>query len=149
MGGTMRPLLKKFTLLSLFLLMVPACQSEEAAPTPTSRAQVVIDITSGVPSPQWELAAAEVEELAQLLSALPPENPIALYDGLGYRGFVITMTSPQRVIRVQNGHVAVEQGGANQTFADTDQLLEKWLLSISKPHVEPQLYSTLEEAIEK
>jgi hypothetical protein len=126
-----------------------ACNSPEVTQSPTSRAQVEIDITSGLPPPNWELAPSEVEELEQTLSTLPPENVTSFFDGLGYRGFVITMTSPQRVIRVQDGHVLVEQGGTHQTYADTDQLLEKWLLSLSKPHIEPRLYTSLEETIRK
>ena len=138
------------TFLCIFLLIpLLACHSDEVTPMPVSRAQVEIDITSGLPSPKWELASSEVELLEQALNDLTPEDFTSFFDGLGYRGFVITMTSPQRDIRVQNGHVLVEQGGTRQTYADTDKRLEKWLLSVSKPHVEPQLYSLLEEEIGK
>lgn len=138
----------KLTCLCLFLLMASlACQSAEVTPTPASRAQVAVDITSGVPSPTWELAPAEVAVLEQALSDLSPEEFTSFFDGLGYRGFVITMTSPQRVIRVQHGQVLVEQGGLQQTYVDAGNQLEKWLLSVSKPHIEPQLYLLLAEEI--
>lgn len=141
-------MIKRLLFIPIFLLLfVSACDSQETTPSPTSQAQVEVDITSGLPSPTWELTSSEVEELAQILKDLSPEAFTPFFDGLGYRGFVITMTSPNRRIRVQNGHVLVEQGGIQKTYADTDNQLEKWLLGVSKPHVEPQLYSLLAEAI--
>jgi hypothetical protein len=129
------------------LIFLLACHKDEMASTPVSSAQIEIDITSGVPSPKWELAPSEVAELEQALDNLSPEEFSSFFDGLGYRGFVIRLTSPPRFIRVQNGYVLVEQGGVETTYVDSENQLEKWLLSISKPHIEPQLYSLLEENI--
>lgn len=131
----------------LLLIFLVACHKDEMTPTPVSSGQIEIDITSGVPSPQWELAPSEVAELEQALDNLSPEEFASFFDGLGYRGFVITLDSPPRFIRVQNGYVLVQQGGIEKTYVDPENQLEKWLLSISKPHLEPQLYSLLEENI--
>jgi hypothetical protein len=143
-------LFNKPILLGLFLTFsLFACHSPEAIPSPSEQAQVEIDITSGLPSPKWELAPPEIEVLEQTLLALPAASPTPFFDGLGYRGFVITISSPERRIRVQDGHVLVEEAGVAATFVDSNNQLEKWLLSLSKSHVEPQLFAYLEEAIGK
>jgi hypothetical protein len=141
-------LFHKLTLCVFLLFSVLACRStDDMTPTPTSQAEVEIDITSGLPSPKWTLSDSEVEVLEQTLGGLPSSDSTSFFDGLGYRGFVITFTSSERLIRVQNGHVLVEEAGAQKTYVDTDNQLEKWLLGVSKPHIEPQMYSLLEENI--
>ncbi|MBE2222458.1 MAG: hypothetical protein IAF02_13000 [Anaerolineae bacterium] len=106
-------------------------------------------MTSGVPAPNWMLGASEIETLTQLLNDLPATDAPSLFDGLGYRGFVITLTAPERLIRVQDGYVVVEQNGSQKAYVDTDNQIETWLLTASKPHIEPQLYVFLEESIGK
>ncbi len=137
-------------LLLTLLLTASSCHTASGytmTPKPPRQTQVSVDITSGLPPPSWRLAQAEIENLEQLLDTLAPVTSAPLFEGLGYRGFVITSAAPQRLIRVQGGYVQIEENGAQQTFADTDKRLEQWLVGMSQPHVEPQLYSFLKAAV--
>ena len=104
-------------------------------------------MTSGMPPPKWVLNSEEVQTIEQTLSTLTPTDSASFFDGLGYRGFVIQFKSPDRFVRVQSGYVLIEENGLQQTFVDVDNQLELWLLNVSKPHIEPELYSFLEEGI--
>ena len=140
----------KLILWALFLLSLSACRSTpDMTPVPTNLGEVEVDITSGTLPPKWTLSLAEVETIEQALSALPATDFASFFDGLGYRGFVIRLNSPERRIRVQNGYVLIDENGLQKRYVDTDNQLEKWLLGASKPHIEPQLYSFLEESIGK
>lgn len=110
---------------------------------------ISIDLTSGMPPPEWLLNTEEVETIEQTLSALPLTDAASFFDGLGYRGFLIQLQSPERLIRIQNGYVLIDEGGSQKMYIDENNQFEKWLLDISKTHIEPQLYSVLEEDIGK
>lgn len=136
--------------LLLLLLLVSACspiRDMASIPINPNEVEVEIDITSGMPAPKWLLNPEEVKAAEQALSALPPTDSASFFDGLGYRGFVIQFKSPDRFVRVQNGYVLIEENGLQKTYVDTDNQLEQWLLDASKPHIEPELYSFLEEGI--
>lgn len=134
----------------LLVLFVSACSPTHditSVSTNSNEVGVEIDMTSGMPPPKWVLNSEEVQTIEQTLSALTPTNSASLFDGLGYRGFVIQFKSPDRLVRVQSGYVLIEENGLQQTYIDVDNQLELWLLNISKPHIEPELYSFLEEGI--
>jgi hypothetical protein len=132
----------------LLLLLVSACSpTRDMTSVPINPNEVEIDITSGMPAPKWSLNPEEVKALEQALSALTPTDSASFFDGLGYRGFVIQFKSPSRFVRVQNGYVLIEENGLQKTYVDADNQLELWLLDASKPHIEPELYSFLEEGI--
>ena len=132
----------------LLLLFLSACSAtSNMTPVPTNPSVVEIDVTSGMPSPKWTLSDSEVEVIEQSLTALPPADSASLFDGLGYRGFVVSLHSPERLVRVQGGYISIEEEGSQKIYIDTDHQLEKWLLEASRPHIEPELYSFLEEGI--
>jgi hypothetical protein len=56
---------------------------------------VVLDVFSGRPNPSWELGTDESEDLFKQLSGLPyaDTDKAGFSDGLGYRGFIITVTN--------------------------------------------------------
>ena len=55
---------------------------------------IELDVFSGRPNPSWELSPSESGELYQQLSPLPEtdKNKSVFNDGLGYRGFVISVS---------------------------------------------------------
>ncbi len=134
----------------LLLLALSSCRStHDMSSVPTNSTAVEIEMTSGMPSPKWLLSPAEVAAMEQTLRTLPATDSASLFDGLGYRGFVIRLNAPERLIRVQNGYVVVEEGGLQKSYVDADHQLEQWLLDASKAHIEPALFSSLAEEIGK
>jgi hypothetical protein len=94
------------------------------------------------------LTAAETETLLQQIAALPPVDAPALFDGLGYRGFLIFIGS--QTAWVQAGYVVVEEGdNRTASYRDVDNQLEKWPLNSAQPRITPELYNFLEEGIGK
>lgn len=149
-GTTILRMLIKLALLVFTLLVMAACRPfSGVSPSSTSRNEVEIDITSGLPSPSWTLTQLQSEDLEEMLSDLPPTDTASFFDGMGYRGFVITMRAPDRLIRVQQGFVQVEANQTVQAFLDPDYQLERWLVKASQPHIEPQLYSLLADGLER
>jgi hypothetical protein len=135
----------------LFFCFMSACGTAtgETTPMPMTTAVVTADMTSGVPSPTWILTPAEVEMATQTLASLEATRAVSLFDGLGYRGFIIQFSTPERFVRVQNGYVLIEdeEAGVQEMYVDADNQLEKWLLDTGRPHLEPELYSFLKEGI--
>lgn len=133
----------------LLLLLVSACSptNDMTSTTIPNEVEVEIDITSGMPAPKWLLSPEEVKAVEQALGTLTPTDSASFFDGLGYRGFVIQFSSPDRLVRVQDGYVLIEENGLQKTYVDHDNQLEQWLLDASKPHIEPELYSFLLEGI--
>jgi hypothetical protein len=150
-----RPLNRLICAGLLALIFASGCGAPIApmpvAPTPVApkrSARALIDVTSGLPSPEWSLTAAETEMLIQQIAALPPIDAPALFDGLGYRGFLIFLGS--QTVRVQSGYVVAEDGNnVIKSYRDVDNQLEKWLLNSARPHIAPEFYDFLEEGIGK
>jgi hypothetical protein len=147
----MNPPVNRLICAGLLALIFASGCSASVAPTPVAAnqsARALIDITSGLPSPEWSLTAVEAETFSQQIAALPPVDAPALFDGLGYRGFLIFIGS--QTVRVQSGYVVVEDGNhGTKSYRDVDNQLEKWLLTSAQPHIAPELYDLLEEGIGK
>lgn len=93
------------------------------------KVSVELDVFSGRPNPSWELNASESGELLKQLSPLPEEdkNKAEFFDGLGYRGFVISVRdelkpSSQPVIyRVYKGFILAN----DKVFSDKNSVEKK------------------------
>lgn len=93
------------------------------------KVSVVLDVFSGRPNPSWELDPSESGELLQQLSPLPEtdKNKSVFNDGLGYRGFVISVTgadaatSLPATIRVYKGFVLMNE----KVFSDQHSVEKK------------------------
>jgi hypothetical protein len=95
------------------------------------KVSIELDVFSGRPNPSWELNPPESGELLKQLSLLPEadNNKDAFFDGLGYRGFVISVRdelkpSSQPVIyRVYKGFILAN----DKVFSDKNSLEKKLL----------------------
>lgn len=81
----------KNALLFLLLPVVVACASNKTKQQ--MKVSVELDVFSGRPNPSWELNTSESGELLKELSLLPEveKNKAEFFDGLGYRGFIISV----------------------------------------------------------
>ena len=92
---------------------------------------VELDIFSGSPNPSWTLTPDESKKLMNLLDSLPEVPKKEPDDGLGYRGFILNLTSektdaPPRRVHIFNGIIAIDSG-TKKYYRDLHGL-EKWLL---------------------
>lgn len=58
---------------------------------PSMKIAVELDVFSGRPNPGWVLENKDAEELNRLLQNLPARKTSAPAEGLGYRGFIVTI----------------------------------------------------------
>lgn len=93
---------------------------------------LTLQIFSGRPNPVWKLSAAERTELMKRLDALPPGTQAVSDGGLGYSGFLLTITpdgqSTYQVLVFQ-GLVSIESDSLKD-YRDIHGL-EKWLLQLA------------------
>lgn len=94
---------------------------------------VVLDVFSGRPNPSWELDPSESRELLRQLSLLPEadKNKAEFFDGLGYRGFVITVQpadnagSSPTIYRVFKGFILMNDKVFSDNSAVEKKLMEQ------------------------
>ena len=103
---------------------------------------VTLDIFSGRPNPEWNLAEGQVAALAeQILAALasPPLKERLTADGLGYRGFTVASDDSRipRNVRVYRGVAAI--GDASRAMPG----MERFLLATAGDAIPPELRDDL------
>ena len=110
------------------------------------RAEVELDIFSGMPNPTWSLTNAEADSFVKQLAALPRTSARELAGNLGYRGFVVHVTqeADTEVIRVQSGNVHISQRATNVYLYDEGRKLERWLLNTGRPHLKNEIFQIAE-----
>lgn len=128
----------------------PACSAPLAEGAGEARPVVQADVFSGRPNPEWALESGETSELRHLLGRLRgAERPGRLYDGLGYRGFVVFGTEGVipgcDELRVQAGQVVAHCGGGDRWFADPDRALERWLAETAEGRTEADVARMLRQ----
>jgi len=103
-----------------------ACSSNKAKQQ--MKISIELDVFSGRPNPFWELNPSESGELLKELSPLPEadKNKAEFFDGLGYRGFVITVheadtTSSPAKYRVYKGFILANE----KVYSDTNSVEKK------------------------
>jgi hypothetical protein len=110
-----------------------------------ARVQVELDIFSGMPNPTWVLTDAEADRFLEKLAAMPRISAAGLSGNLGYRGFILQVTqgADTQWVRIQRGIVQISNDA--QIYAgDEGRELERWVLNTGKPHLEPELFQTVE-----
>lgn len=116
---------------------------------------IELDIFSGRPNPSWELTPAESASFLQQLRALPRAGAGQPEEGLGYRGLIVTGTAGALIDSfttvVVSGGLVVGQHpqGGTQTWLDTGRSLERWLARTGKPHLDPDIYTQVTQALQR
>jgi hypothetical protein len=113
----------KTALLLLILSGCITCSSNKVKQQ--MKISVELDVFSGRPNPSWELSPSESGELFKQLSPLPEAdtNKSAFFDGLGYRGFVISVhgadtTASPVIYRVFKGFILMN----DKVFSDKNSV---------------------------
>lgn len=110
-------------------------------------ARVSVDLFSGREAPSWALSDEDARALRESMDALP-EGKRALPDpGLGYRGFTVTWADGARAT-VYRDVVQVVEGGRTRLHEDAPRAVESRLLSASKAHLDPQLFSMVSSQVQ-
>lgn len=114
-----------------------------------TRAEVELDIFSGMPNPSWTLTAAEAEGLVKRLDLLAPAPARELSGRLGYRGFIVQLHQGQQqtLLRIQDGVVQVSETTTLGYVLDQGRTLERWLLNTGLPHLAPEVAEIAERAL--
>jgi hypothetical protein len=107
--------------------------------------QIELDIFSGRPNPTWELDDSEVDQLLGLMAQRSQEAGRGFdIGGLGYRGFILTVTGQQSGMfdqaHVFRGVIKLTLGASVTYVRDHDREVEYWLLDTAKRHVSEELY---------
>lgn len=116
-----------------------AAQRNEATMT---KPQLEVDLYSGRPNPKGELAEDALRSLSALLGALAATEPVTMFDGLGYRGLVVTFTGKddgQKVtLRIYKGVIERRAGAATTYLADPERQAARLLLKATRQWLEPE-----------
>jgi hypothetical protein len=114
-----------------------------------ARAEVELDIYSGMPNPTWALSNEDASTLATSLASLPRTSDQRLHANLGYRGFIIRLTqgTTAQEVRVQSGIVQVAERGGLFYARDNSRALERWLLTTGRAYVKPERFEELERQL--
>lgn len=106
--------------------------------------QVEADVFSGRPNPRWTPDAAAAREFSRRLGELPAAAAAPAFEGLGYRGLVVTgLEGECGEVRVHGGRAWAECGGETRTLADAGRSLERWLLATGEGRLEPATLALL------
>lgn len=115
------------------------------------QAKVTLNVFSGRRDPTWSLSKEQAESLLSIVKELPACDQRKFFDGLGYRGFQVTMSRPiterRSKVTVYRGRVRYDDGGNVKYLADEDRQIEQLLLKSGSPHLKPGLYKTIERQI--
>jgi hypothetical protein len=112
--------------------------------------QVELDIFSGRENPTWSLTTDQAATVRQKLSNLPdnPNPSPDIFNGLGYRGFLLNDTIDRRVINVWRETVIICQGSTRSPKVDRERQLEQLLLLTARSHLEPELFRWVQTQID-
>ena len=96
---------------------------------------VEIKLFSGRPNPSWLLENGEAKNLNDLLQNLPlnkNDQPMNVMDGLGYKGFILTITEndTEKTVYVFSNMISTQEKEI-KIFVDENKV-EKKLLQVAK-----------------
>jgi len=114
--------------------------------------QVELDVFSGRVNPTWQLSSNEGEEFLRLFQALPEAARGAIWNGLGYRGMVVTV---ERVtvagfesFKCSRGIVVGRRPGSEKLFMDRNRALERWLFGTSRGRIDEEIRAVVAQELE-
>lgn len=154
---------RKFTLLFILAaLMLAACGAADApgnaaefsSEADDPQTTVELDVFSGLPNPVWSLSDDQTLELVRLLGDLPEcDRPVSRFDGLGYRGFLVSLVAPESrtvtMLRAASGVVELGDDAGKTCYLDADHQVEKWLLESGHGILSEELYTEIWDTLNK
>ena len=122
-----------FVLATSVVWTMLACRGFDHHSAQGGSLQVELDAFSGQPNPRWELTADESAEfLAQFQKLNRASSSGTAFEGLGYRGFLVTGSVESLrgydTVKLYGGKVIAQAGDRAESFEDPDRRLERWLL---------------------
>lgn len=115
-------------------------------------ARVTLDVYSGRKNPSWSLSKGQAESLLSIVRGLPDSEPGDFFDGLGYRGFQVSLPHPEKggrgELTVYRGRVRYDDGGNVKYLADKERRLEELLLKSGGPYLTPGLHKAMEREVQ-
>ena len=123
-----------------------------ATPANVKNAKVTLQIFSGRENPSWSLSEKQIDELLRLLNNLPKAEPVDFQDGLGYSGFLVTLTEnttgKTQEIVAYKGQILYKTAAADAYFADRDRRMEIFLLKSGDSNLDDKLSESIKDEIE-
>lgn len=107
--------------------------------------EIELLVFSGRENPRWVLTDVETRQLTRLVDALPPGPPPPEPPGLGYGGFLVTISGDrgeldQTMIVYQGARIGAADVG--DTYRD-DAGLEQWLITMARQRGHGELLDAL------
>ena len=155
-------------LASLFVFLIGGCQPMTQPPkfslqddavrenttVDLSVTRVELDVFSGRPNPEWEMSDEEYRSFHEMLAICPSLAQTNMFDGLGYRGFIVHTNQPSEpsmplMVTVYSGVIKVSNDQTTSYCQDGDNKMEKWLLEQSRQFVEKDLQEIVEASLDQ
>jgi hypothetical protein len=116
-------------------------------------AKVTLDIFSGRENPSWQLSEEQVNKLLSLIDTLPASEPAVFFDGLGYRGFMVSLRQQAASaretgsIKACKGAIQYRAGDVDKFFTDKDRQVEHLLLESAGSHLGADIRDSVKREI--
>jgi hypothetical protein len=114
-------------------------------------AEVEADLFSGRPNPKWELSGTLSARLVNDAAQLPVIEQQEMFDGLGYRGFLVNfdqeVDTETIVWRVKGEVLKISQAGTTVYKRDESRIIENSLLKSGTPYLDAAIFQRLEQEI--
>lgn len=114
-------------------------------------AKVTLYVFSGRENPSWQLSPEQTKTLISILDALPSSEPKSFFEGLGYQGFLVSLTDSasgeSKIIRVYKGLVQYNTGSVEKYLTDKDRKIEHLLLESGGSRLESGIYNAVEREL--
>jgi hypothetical protein len=133
-------------------------RSEQAVPQAAAtmndmkrQVKVELNVFSGRENPTWLLSTQQADAFVSALDELPISDPKSFPDGLGYRGFRVTLTDTALeeaiTVTVYKGTVRRDDKSGAKYLTDKDSRVEKLLLESGISRLDPNLYEVVQKEI--
>ena len=117
---------------------------------PSRKIQAEADLFSGRPNPKWELSGTLSGRLISDAAQLPVIEHQEMFDGLGYRGFLVSFEQEEDetiVWRVKGEVLKINQAGTTVYKKDESRSIENSLLESGMPYLDDTIFQRLEREI--
>lgn len=128
--------------------------SQKAAMTnkAANTAKVTLDIFSGRENPSWQLSEEQVDKLISIFNTLPASEPVKFFDGLGYRGFMVSLSEAASKretgsLKAYQGAILYRTGDVDKFFLDKERKVENLLLESGGSHLGADIRDSVKREI--